>query len=303
MQYDRIPRRYHLRWDVEQNAIIIMVHQDCIQFTQVIPRRAPTIMRAQRLHNLDELFDSFSGDLSSEFFGFNQSIRRIGQAGNYIELHAKLPHIKIPTIYACEECGGDGMNHSESYIGEKCRYCNGSKVKHIRDWRSAYALTASLSLLFMTLDFDEETSAQELQHATVRMLALYDQQGSSLDGYFGIDFIDFVCSSSDEFLYSLRKNVLQAMKSAHDQMFDSETSTVATIRTDISHDSIAFTVPGDACGINTGFYARRAGEGREFTCHNVDSPFQSLMLLAGIASLVEQVDLGLSQKKETLSAV
>jgi len=301
IQYDRIPRKYHLRWDSNQEAIIVDVHRDCLRFVKVISRDAPWIQNIIQTHDLDGLFDSFSSDLAGDFFGFNYALQKTRDSGDYLEFRVPLPRIKMPTHYACEHCAGTGESIDEWREGEKCLRCDGSKIQHTYDWRAAYAITSSLGLLFAILDVDEDTSAKEYQHATVSVIARHGQHGSGIDGYFGADFIDYVVSNQFELKHIIVKNVLEAMIAAETHMWgNGYTHARGTIRVDCDSSSIGLTVPGDACGINTGFYSRRPGEGREFSCHNVDSPLQSLTLLAGLASFVGQASFYIDTKLEKL---
>lgn len=277
---------------------MIQIHRDCLRFVNVISKNAPWVRFMSEKHELDGLFDSFSGDLSNNCFGFNQALQKIRDDGEYIEFLALLPRIKIRTHLACEHCDGTGKSLDEWREGEECLRCDGSGIKHVYDWRSAFAVTSSLSLLFMILDFSEETSAKEYQHVVVSMCADHGQHGSSIDGCFGADFLDYICSNQSELDMIILKEVTEAMIVAQEHMFGSDTYARGTTRSESDNGSVGLTVPGDACGINTGCYDRKIGEGREFSCHNVDSQLQSLTLLAGIASLVGQIGFYVSAKED-----
>jgi len=298
MRYDRIPRRYHLRWDSNHGVIVIQVHRDCLHFVKVISKDAPWVQNIIQTHDLDTLFDSFSGDLSGNSFGFNNTLQKINEAGEYLEFQVSLPQIKIPTCFECQECAGTGKEIDGYREGDKCLRCDGEGIRSVYDWRSAYTVTSSLGLLFTVLDFDEETSAKESQDVTISVIARHGDHGSSIDGYFGVDFLDYISSNPFELKRVILKNVLEAMASSQEKMFlDGLAHARGEIRVDHSSSSIGLTVPGDACGINTGFHERRPGEGREFTCHNVDSPLQALTLLAGLASLVGQTSFYIDGKR------
>jgi hypothetical protein len=301
MQLDRVPRKYHLRWDSNLKAIVIQVHRDCLRFVKNIPRKAPLIENVIQTHKLDTLFDSFSGDLSGDSFGFNHALRKMRDDGEYIEFIVSLPEIKIQTPLVCQDCAGTGKGIDGCREGEKCLYCVGEGMRHAHNWRSAYAVTSSLGLLFMILDVGEDTSAKEFQDVTISMTAQHGQHGSSIEGCFGIDFLDYVSSNPFELKNIILENTVDAMSAASRKMFlDASAHARCTIRIDCNSSSIGFTVPGDACGISTDFYGRRPGEGRRFTCHNMDSPLQSLTLLAGLASFVGQASFYIYNKRENL---
>jgi hypothetical protein len=300
MQYDRIPRKYHLWWDSAGKAIMIHVHKDCLKFIpHPVQKNWPLVQVPIDEHGLDELFDSFSGNLKGDSFGFNHAIRKTNEHDEYLEFQAPLPHVKIRTDFACEDCGGKGRRLEEYASPEdKCLHCNGSGKKYILDWRPAFTLTSSLGLLFELLNFKEDTSAAEKQHATVCMISQYGMHGSSMGGCFGADIIDYIRSHPPELNSFIVKEITKAMQLAHSWMFTYDKYDRDRIRTECHDDQIGLTVPGDACGINTSFHERNDGGGSEYSCHNVDSPLQSLTLLTGIASLIGQASFYIEARQE-----
>lgn len=288
MKYDHIPRKYHLLWDEVGRTLRIQVHKDCLQLVRPVQKDCPWVRTVSERHELDGLFDGFSGDLRAGSFGFNHAIMKVGESGDYIEYVAKIPEIKILTQFDCGDCDGTGKRNPELFSEGHCLHCAGSGKMGVLDWRSAYIMTASLGLLFEILDVNEETSAVEHQLVTVKMMSDYGLHGSSIGGDFGIDFMDHVRSGPSE-LKSIIEHTTQAMRTAHAHMFTLDEYDRMRIRVDYDNGQIGLTVPGDACGINTSFDSSTKGEGRDFSCHNVDSPLQSLALLAGIASMSGQV--------------
>ena len=75
------------------------------------------------------------------------------------------------------------------------------------------------------------------------------------------------------------------------------------MRVNADNGFLTLECPGDACGIYLTHHVRYVGQGCEFSCHNVDSPAQSLTLLAGIASLVGQADHFMTAKDKDLVCV
>lgn len=58
----------------------------------------------------------------------------------------------------------------------------------------------------------------------------------------------------------------------------------------LNDDGFVIDCPGNACGLNpAGSNFCRENEGYEFGCHNVDRPFQQLLLLVGLAALCDQM--------------
>lgn len=303
IRFDREPRKYNLRWDSHNKAIVVELHSDCLGFVKKISKTALLIQRYLTIHKLNGLLDSFSGDLSGESFGFNHALQKTRVFGDYLEFRVQLPKIKNRTSLACVNCSGTGKSIENFRKGETCLYCDGNKVQHTYDWKSAYAITSSLSLLFFILDVEKETKAKEYQHALVSMSAQYGSQGSSIDGFFGTDFMDYISSNPFELRNIILKNVAEAMNDAHAYMFlNSSSHAHGDVRIDFNSSSIGLTVPGDACGVNVGFYDRKPGKGCQITCHNVDTPFQSLIILSGLASLIGQASFYIDANQEKLLA-
>ncbi|HEY4496404.1 MAG TPA: hypothetical protein VJC04_03585, partial [Candidatus Paceibacterota bacterium] len=283
MQYDRIARKYHLLWHSNQKSIIVQIHNDCVKSFKPVSIDSPWVRAMSQTHDADGLLDSFCGDLSSDYFGFNRSIKRTGQSGDYLDFSVPVPEIKKETGAVCQECGATGKR--EGF--EICHYCDGSGKMYVYDWRTAYLVTSNLSLLFDTLDLCDETSAKEYQYVTVTMMAQYGQHGSSLGGCFGIDFNGFINQDSMAKKLALT-NAVEAMRTAYDQMMICQD--YDRFRVNADNGFLTLDCPGDACGIYLTHHDGKAEQGCQFSCHNVDSPAQSLTLLAGIASLVGQAN-------------
>ena len=293
MQYDRIPRKYNLLWNSNQKSIIVQIHNDCVRTFKPVSINSPWVRDMSRTHDADGLLDSFSGNLFSDYFGFNRSIRRAGQLGDYLDFSVPIPEIKKETSAVCQECGGTVKREEFN----RCFYCDGSGKRYIYDWRTSYIITSSLSLLFGTLDLCDETSATEHQYVTVTMMAEHGQHGSSLGGCFGIDFSRFISLDSTAKRIVLT-NAVEAMRTAYGQMMICQN--YDRFRVNADDGFLTMDCPGDACGIYLTDHDHRAGQGCEFSCHNVDSPAQSLTLLAGIASLVGQANYFISAEEKKL---
>jgi len=259
----------------------------------VVKEDVPRVREMSDRHGFDGLLDSFSGDLKSESFGFNRSIGRLSSSGDYVCFLTPLPRIRIETRFACEDCGGTGdCLEPYSVLEDKCRRCWGTGRKHVNDWRGVFATTASLSLLFDLLELCDETTATEEQHVIVSMMADYGQHGSSLCGCFGASFSNYLHLDSTAANVTV-PGAIEAMKRAYGFMYELGKYHRHDFRGDVHDGFLSLSCPGDACGIHHSDYWREPG-GREFSCHNVDSPLQSLTLLAGISSLVGQFDAVLS---------
>ncbi len=292
MQRDHISRSFNLRWDDGRSGIVVLIHKDCILGTKAVSKDSPWVRSVSETHELDGLFDSFSGDLTSGSFGFNRSVTQICEDGDYVHFFAPIPKVRIETCFACEGCGGSGsrIEDGEKW-NEPCLRCRGSGRKYVNDFRVAYATVASLSLLFNILDLNEVSSAKEEKHIRISMAVDHGQHGSSLGGCFGVQFSDYLTSNPTKIRAEVLPEAIAAMETAYGLMWKLESYDWYQFRGDIHEGGyLHLDCPGDACGIHHSDHGRGIGYGREFSCHNVDTPLQSLSLLAGIASMVGQVD-------------
>lgn len=299
--FDSIPRKYDLQWDSGRKAILIRVHKDCMDFIQPIPERSIFVSSIQEELGLEDLSDSFSGSLLNPSFGFNDSIQRVGQIGDYVYYRVYLPRIKIENNFVCEQCGGSGKRDPELYHNENCPICKGSGKSHYLDWRSAYIVSASLFLFFDCFEVNNQTSAIERQLVAINMIAKNGQHGSSISGSFGMEVTEYIKSLNPSNL--MISNVNKAMRIAHGHMFTFDEYDNDRIYSEINANNVSFTVPGNGCGINAALHeCNHLQRGVAFSCHNVDNPLQSLTLVVGITSLTEQIDDILLSARKTLSS-
>ncbi len=301
MQYNRIPRKYHLSWNQKLKLFTIQVSKECVRATRNVPSNSPWVRSVALTHDVDGLFDAFSGDLSADTFGFNGIVRRTRETDSYAEYCAAIPRVMIETNAVCEECGGNGKRN-ESGFNDRCLYCDGSGKRRIRDWRTAYLTTASLNLLFQVIEICDVGSVEDCQHATIQMMSEYGQHGSSLGGCFGVDLCGFLRNDLPEKIDVL-ENAFRAMSSAYNRMVTLRPYDRHSFSASADNGFLILSCPGDACGVSMTDHCVSIGRGCEFSCHNVDSPVQSLSLLAGIASIVGQADRLMRSREEKLVAV
>ena len=290
-RHDSTPRKYHLLWDSDSKAIILKIHRDCLKF---IPHPLQISLPIVKWHIddhgfMDDLFDSFSGDLTSETFGFNRSIQKNTESDKYLEFKASLPQIKANTGLTCKQCWGTGISQDIVRPGETCVWCKGSCKEQETNWNQVTALTSSLNLLFRVLDFTEETSAEEQQRVMISMITRGGRNNTAIGGYFGPELCDYISSNPPELHDPIVKNVTSAMMLVNSWMYLDNTN--GYIQTKCSDKGIHLNVDRDACYANASFHGRKPGEWCEFSDHNVDNGLQQLTILAGIASLVGQLDL------------
>ena len=289
---DLVPRKYHLEWSNERNTILIHIHKDCITNWNAIPKDGRLIRHISDAHSLDAdgLFGSFSGDLKSDSFGFDRAIVKEYVAGEYTTFAVSLPKIRFEISFMCEYCGGTGRRlESFARNDEKCLSCKGSGHSHISNFRAGFATTASLGILFSALSICEETSAKEKQHIELDVHYEHGQHGSSLSGYLGIEISQYFISGSEALQTVILPAAIQAMTRAHGKMWVLSDYDRYTLRASVRNGFLILDCPGDACEIHFSDHDSRIDRDRKFTCHNVDTPLQSLTLLAGLTSIVGNI--------------
>ena len=298
MQHDVIPRKYNLRWDKIASLIQIEIHESCVRNAMVLTKDMPMVEHFIEANDADGLFDSFSGDLRSSTFGFNESIRRVSSEGDYVRFLVPMPQVLIKTCFVCEDCSGTGERFLDGEkLNEKCLRCDGSGRKHVYDWRAAYLTSTSLFFLFNVLDLCEDSTAKELQHVIIYLMSDPGRDGNSVVGCFSIDLSDYLRQGSFDLMRVILPEVVQAMKVTYALILKLRKYDTHSFIADVRDGFLSLSCPGDACGIHLSDHHDAPGKGREFMCHNVDSPLQALTLLAGISALVGLVDTGIMAQK------
>lgn len=275
-----LPCWYELSWSKKEPAIILRVHRDFIESTEPIRQDSPFV-----LGFIEEFgFSGFSGDLAGDF-GFEDIFKFKSRKGDFIDHVIEIPVVEKQIDESCEYCDGSGKDKN---IGYKCLWCYGSGKNREINWKIAYVISASFSVFFDHALFPKERTSFFLpQLMTVQTATIQKSHGGSLYGTFGPLFSKYLVSL-EKYDESALKEITEAMISAHKKMNGrldpyNEHSFRAYI-----HDRgrITLDCPGDACGVYVPpeeFW--HGNRGREFSCHNTDTPFQQLTLLAGLAAL------------------
>lgn len=286
---DTMPCWYELSWQAKPPAIILRVRQDFIENVNSLLVDNSDLPIARGLQQ-EFGFKKFCGDLSDKF-GFDDSFVYCGKKNDFVEHLILLPKIKKETGKKCSDCRGKGRKKTFSYF-EHCHYCNGTGREFFYDWPIAKAVSASLTVAFILLEFPEkETSAKMPQLMTVRTITQSGMHGGSLGGEFS-SFLRAYLASLWRGQTTPIVEITQAMKSAYEFMLGPMTnlcrhdfqagvfSEFGWLNTDC---------PGNACGLNPNHNAeydmKNPDRGYKFSCHNTDTAAQQLTLLAGLAAL------------------
>ncbi len=119
----------------------------------------------------------------------------------------------------------------------------------------------------------------------------------TINVFFVTDLVRDIYTIQFELRNIILKNTLEAMQTAYGQLLILEKRDIYKITGDVRDGFLVLNCPGNACGIHSSDHSYTGRRGREFSSHNVDNPAQSLTLLAGIASMVGQVNFYISTRK------
>ncbi|GEM_PF-1702187 len=301
--YDTVPCWWKLGWSPADNSLRIDIAKAFIAALPPIPDNSPLILRSKQQIS-DDLFASFSCDLKAANFGFNRSIKRIGEqdsASDFATFAVLLPKVYIATGKACQDCGGTG----ERDAGMGCLYCGGSKVEMLHDWDTAYNITKSLQLLFWLLELQPETemATQIPQWLELSLCAERDMHGSSLGGYLSKDGLQLFnrLVHSKRRIREVEKRIKDALIQAWKHMMEDRDDDY-NLRAEIRDNANLFlTCPGDAAGVYI-VNERHSAHGCQIDCHNMDNPAQALACLAGLGVFCEELEKMWCEQKKTVPA-
>lgn len=189
-------------------------------------------------------------------WGFGSVIRLNREASGLVEWHCPLPVIFDP------------------------------ETKPEIDWRDAFAVSASLRLLFICMDLIED----EINVAEKQLMAIAGMNTEKGEPYGGAISVavsprmcQWIAAQSDK---SYHSKIAETMVSASLRMFN-------RVRSDIVGDTyvrfqhpkwVNFNCSGNSCGLDPTDY-RESDPGYKLAPHNTDTPLQQLTLLAGLAKM------------------
>lgn len=278
-----MPRWYGLSWDPENVAIVLSIHRDMAHLLTPLTPDAPIIRTMKEEFG----FATFHRD-----FGFDGALMPAGD-DEWIRFTASLPVIFRLLNLPCRACGGSGR---DKFLSDRaCLSCEGTAKEHVFDWLPAYALSASLNVLFCLLEYPEIQTMSDLpQLMTIQLATGHGMGASALSGLFGIPLVQWLVDKG--FPYAISEMVL-AMRRAYQWMLGRNTlprGDLGAFRASVDHAGgwLNVSCQGDACGLNPdhGGFSGIKGRGYRFLPHNVDNPVQQLTLLAGLAALHDIVD-------------
>lgn len=277
---DIMPCWYELSWLEKIPAILLRVHKDFVEEIKerkIDFEKAPMVMGLK----LEFGFKNFVGDFNGNF-GFDDVFKRKGEKDGFIEFLIKIPKVKKKTDKSCSCCKGKGKTDFAG-IKKLCLSCDGKGKEYIYDWRSPYAISGSLNVFFTLAAFPKkDTCAPNNQLMDINLRTTRGGHGGSLRGDYSIFLAEWFNSCDKE---KTATQIKQATMRAYRRMFEMSSFDRYKFDTRVNNGGVFISCPGDATGIHPDGYRNDKNEGREFSCHNVDTPMQQLILLVGLAAL------------------
>lgn len=235
----------------------------------------------------------------SGFFGFGDSLRKSVNSDGNVVYHSRLPIIHELSTLPCPDCNGTGEDEFDDTMGLpliKCGRCHGTGKRSDIDWSTAYALSASIVCLTNLLFLAGRSVVSGLskndpvQLLVLNVISAPGNEGCSLGGYFSPRLMHFLLTHRASYQF---EEVRNAMIRVYEYMW----RTVSPEKKRSLNGGIGawqstpgylmLDVPGNASGIHlSGHYNREQG-GAKFTCHNVNTPLQQLVLITGLAALCD----------------
>lgn len=277
---DYIPCWYYLsQGGEEEPSIVVGIHKDFLETGKKIPEDDPIVNSLKKEFSLE----TFSGSLNGKTFGFNRAFSRIGkEEGGFIKFFTKIPVIKKEDV--CGFCNGTGK---DKVSGGKCSDCNGKGKIPSTNFKQAYEISASFTMLFKLLGYPEtpekDTSAPFPQLMMLRTKTSAGLHGGAITGMFSPFLVKYLISQIST--NKIIPEMTQAMRLCFWQMFGK--CNPNDFRVYLSNDnglkiSYPGNYPGNICGISPEYTGR--GKGYEFTL-NIETPGEQLMFLSCLAAL------------------
>ena len=273
---DRIPCWYELSWRPKL-GIVLRIHQDFVKNTKPITSNAPIVKQFKK----DFGFVEF-GPILGEDFGFERILKFLGNKNQFLEYQIPVTVCKKTTDDACSSCEGSGKN---LVIRGKCIFCDGKGKNVIYNYSQAYAVSASISLLFQYLAMrGKETSASVNQLIQVETVTIAQSHGGSLFGEINEDVVIFLRKRQQneipEMVNIMRKVYAKMDGGRLPKFYDYSFQAYIQDR-----ERLIVNCPGDACGLHPAESSSDSSLGYRFSCHNVDQPMQQMSLLSSLAVL------------------
>ena len=222
----------------------------------------------------------------NNLFGFDNALGRGKVKGEFVEYIIKLIPFKRKTSNPCKYCYGTGRNKN---LHMKCSFCEGEKLETIYDYTPLNAISASFELLTRLIESSEEISnSKKSQLFTFQLGIGYEKASYPIWGSYGIEFCCWLNSFSKGKRFP---DVIKAMQEVYEFIYQKEGTSYDFDAYVEENAWLIINCPGEACGIHPEGYSWKKGQGRDFSCHNMDTPVQQIILLTALAVLSDMAQL------------
>lgn len=266
---------YRKRGENNPPCIVLRLHEEFVEANKDIVLFDFFIKQFQEEHGLG----SFSS-LGEDSFGFEGVIKKKNRdTKGFIVYEIAIPVFKKQLSGPCERCKGTGWDED---LECACLSCRGKKHEISYDWKPFSAISASLHILgFIMETFDRQTSAKNYQLLTFQLVCGKGMGHFPIGGHYGIDFCNWLNSWKSHHQFN---EVLKEMEDVYSYIYNGEEGWGFQAYVE-ERAWLIISTPGDACGIHPCDGYWKPGEGREFSCHNMDNPKQQILLLVALAVL------------------
>lgn len=288
-----MPCWYELSWRNAggEQKLLLRIHGDFVSSIKEIP--ADALVVGDFMNEFK--FKTFGGRFGADM-GFEGSLKYQGTAGEFLEYEIPTPLVKKFKNEPCVHCGGMGY---DEILRRDCLFCEKGRESYY-DWEPAFAVSASLTLLFMIMRFPkEETNAEVPQLMRVDTATTKESYGGWISGEYGRElaaYLRFRPTGSIPEMVSAMKTVFSRMEGNMPNGYEGRFE--AHVRSGDGWLNVS--CPGDAAGLHPESDIVDRGCGYKFSCHNVDQPMQQLMLLASLAALHDLARVALAKDRERI---
>lgn len=276
--FERMPCWYELSWreQLGVGGMVLRIHKDFASGVKPIPKDAPIVEHFKR----DFGFTKFGREFGKDF-GFEDSLKFLGEAGEFLEYSIPTPLVRKPTGKTCRSCKGTGWDESRE---DTCMYCNGERQEIGYDYTETFAISASLTTLFELMLFPEiETSCSLPQLICVNTVTIRSSHGGSLSGEYSRETVDWLKRHELGEIPEMVSTMCVTWERMDGRMKDFDIHSFEAYLPD-NDGRLLISCPGDCCGLYpSGNYGK--DRGLKISCHNTDTPQQQLTLVASLAAL------------------
>lgn len=277
---ERMPWWYELEWRPgARSAPGLAIH---LRTKAVWTALNETETIASRLFPPEENFGEFIADDPWKF-GYDGCFSWEPRDAESRSLILPIPIIEKEIKESCHLCNGTGKSFYDDEL--PCFNCKGRKKERILDWDSAYRISATLTVLFESINYlDDIPESSQSQLLTLETLTQKEAHGGSLHGTYSKTLVRWLSRVHPGTPVAC---MIQAMRDCYTAQFGAEESESRDFRASVDDKNgwLNVSCPGQACGLHphTGYIL--PGDGYQWSSHNVDSPMQQLTLIAGLAAL------------------